>query len=164
MTDSRSATQKVLDEQLKERVLKSANALVKSLEEEEDWNNARRPVLENGILLLELDQVNHAGIRDLKKGVGHVTGELGTLTKLIRENNGKDVLIEKGPLKGIPRKYVFAGGIIAMGCITIVVLYALAHGKMNELVEGFNKIRGRPTAALEVPAAEGIGAVARRDE
>jgi hypothetical protein len=146
MPDTRSQTQRILDEQLKTRVQKSVDSLMASLTEEHSWEDARRPVLEGELTLYELDQLNHAGIRDIKKEVGNVTGELETLNGLISKN-GHDAVIKKGPLKGIPVKYVFYAACFAMILATIVIVSAIQHGKLGELAEAVNIVRNRAVPA-----------------
>jgi hypothetical protein len=155
MTDSRSQTQKIQDEQLKTRVRSSVESLCKILDEDAAWDEARGPLTRNGLLVIELDQLNHAGIRDLKKDVGHVTGELETMNGLIQAN-GKEPVLTKGPLAGLPVKYVFYTAVVVLFLLTGFLLFAIAHGKLSDVAEAVNTIRGK--AVTEEPVSgEAVG-------
>ena len=160
--DGMSATQKVLDENLKARIKKANDGLIASLDDESCCGASHSAVVEGQLVLMELDQLNHAGIQDMKLEVGNVTGEIQTLTTAVTNSNGHALLMKKGPLKGMPVKYVLAASLFLMAMATGVILFAIAHGKLSELAEGINIVRGRPVAgAVETPGEPTAGAVAR---
>ena len=148
MTDSRSQTQRVLDEQLKDRVQKSVASLCKILDEDTAWEDAKDPLVRNGLLLVELDQLTHAATRDIKKDVGHVTEEIETLSGLISQN-GQEAKFKKGPLAGVPVKYGFYTAVVLIVMATGIILFAIAHGKLSDLAEAVNTIRGKAVIEAE---------------
>lgn len=159
--DSMSATQKVLDENLQQRREKSEAALTAVVDGKQSWDEARRPIVDAGHLVLEFDQLNHAGISDVKRGLGGITGELKNLAAAVSESNGHDPVIQKGPLKGIPIKYAFASVIVLAFLAAGIIVAALHYGKLNEVVDLVNAAKGRPTAAVASPDPGTAEAVAR---
>jgi len=139
--NGRSETQKIIDAQFEAEAEKT-EAAIRSIDSEcKDWEASRSIITEGFVHMSKRDQITHAGLKD-------VSTKLDTVKSLITSSNVHVATVNLGPVKNVPVKYLVAVACVAICAAVWLVDRSLTHDRFNELAEGINIIRGKPSASV----------------
>jgi hypothetical protein len=128
-----------------EEALKPVVALV------EDSKDADHKALGRGIIALRSgDKITCARITDTKNAVDAMSETVGRIEIAVSRNRHEPKCFPAGPLKGVPVKYAFYAGCVALCLAAGVLMFAIAHGRLGQVAEAVNILKGTAVRTNEV--------------
>lgn len=106
-----------------------------------------------------------------ERELGELTTELKAIPdRVVQKINGNipprrgETTLKAGPLAGMPVKYVFYAVVLALAVAGGIIMFAITHGKLSDLAEAIQTVRGQTSAAVEVPTGDTAEGLARPHE
>jgi len=103
--------------------------------------------LAQGICILKsVDAITCARVSDVKDTVDRIETS-------VKSSNGHVAVFKRGPLKGVPVKYVFYLSVVVAVLSAGIIMFAMTHGKLNELATAVSIATGKAEKEGEIKVA-----------